>query len=232
MCSAQKEIMRRCLIYLFLLLPLQMVAQPVYFCTKQGATLNYVRKYADSGEVKWYHTLKVTSVIERNDSTVVTTMSDFVDDSGESVMDFPIAQYVRISNDGTIKLELTDAVVAILHSKIPVGHAKKSGEAVELTAGMKPGDILPSAQAQVSMLGLKYTVNVTDRKVLRNESITTPAGTFDCVVISEHKVERAPAYKRETTAISWYADGIGYVRHDTYNKNMVLETTEYLESVK
>ena len=223
--------MRRYLIYILLLLPLSIAAVPTYFCTDVGTTLNYVRKYVDSGEVKWYHKLKVTSVIERNDSTVVTTMSDFVDDSGESVMDFPVTQYVRISNDGAIKLELTDAVVAILHSKIPVGHAKKSGEAVELTAGMKPGDILPSAQAQVSMLGLKYTVNVTDRKVLRNESITTPAGTFDCIVISEHKVERAPAYRREATALSWYADGIGYVRHDTYDKNMHLETSEQLYSI-
>ena len=78
---------------------------------------------------------------------------------------------------------------------------------------------------------MKYRVKVTDRKVLRYETISTPAGTFDCIVISEHKVEKAPVYKRETTALSWYSDGVGYVRHDTYNKNMHLETSEQLYSI-
>ena len=122
--------------------------------------------------------------------------------------------------------------MAILHTTLPFGHAKTVESGAILPANMKPGDILPSAEAEVTILGMKYRVKVTDRKVLRYETISTPAGTFDCIVISEHKVEKAPVYKRETTALSWYSDGVGYVRHDTYNKNMVLETSEQLYSIK
>lgn len=224
--------MRRYLIYILLLLPLSIAAVPTYFCTDVGTTLNYVRKYVDSGEVKWHHTLTVKYQYNwHDDTTTIVTSSEFKDADSKPLIDIPVSQYVRIASDGTLKLSLTNAVVAILHTTLPFGHAKTVETGAVLPANMKPGDILPSADANVTILGLKYRVKVTERKVLRYETITTPAGTFDCIVISEHKVEKAPAYRRETTALSWYADGIGYVRHDTYDKNMHLETSEQLYSI-
>lgn len=225
--------MRRYLIYILLLLPLSIAAVPTYFCTDVGTTLNYVRKYVDSGEVKWYHTLTVKYQYNwHDDTTTIVTSSEFKDADSKPLMDIPVSQYVRIASDGTLKLSLTNAVVAILHTTLPFGHAKTVETGAVLPDNMKPGDILPSADAKVTILGLRYSVKVTERKVLRYETITTPAGTFDCIVISEHKVEKAPAYRRETTALSWYADGIGYVRHDTYDKKMNLETSEQLYSIE
>lgn len=224
--------MRRYLIYILLLLPLSLAAVPTYFCTDVGTTLNYVRKYVDSDEVKWYHKLTVNQQFSmHDDTTTIVTFSEFTDADSKPLIDIPVSQYVRIASDGTLKLSLTNAVVALLHTTLPFGHAKTVESGVILPANMKPGDILPSAEAEVTILGMKYRVKVTDRKVLRYETISTPAGTFDCIVISEHKVEKAPVYKRETTALSWYSDGVGYVRHDTYNKNMVLETSEQLYSI-
>ena len=224
--------MRRYLIYILLLLPLSLAAVPTYFCTDVGTTLNYVRKYADSGEVKWYHTLTVKYQYNwHSDTITIVTSSEFTDADSKPLIDIPVSQYVRIASDGTLKLSLTNAVVALLHTTLPFGHAKTVESGAVLPANMKPGDILPSAEAEVTILGMKYRVKVTDRKVLRYETISTPAGTFDCIVISEHKVEKAPVYKRETTALSWYSDGVGYVRHDTYNKNMHLETSEQLYSI-
>ena len=49
------------------------------------------------------------------------------------------------------------------------------------------------------------------------------------MVVREHKVERGPGHYRNTFADSWYVAGIGYVRHDTYGKNMRLDTTEVLK---
>ena len=64
--------------------------------------------------------------------------------------------------------------------------------------------------------------------MLRSEVLSTPAGDFDCVVVSEHKVEKGPGRNRVTTALTWYARGTGMVRHDTYDRNMKLETSEVL----
>lgn len=222
------------IVYILLLLfSLQVTAAPTYFCTDAGTTLGYVRKYVESGEVKWYHTLKIESQSELHDgATAVYTLSEFKDSEGKEIFDKPVSQRVKILSNGDIMLNLTSAVVALLQSTLPSADTKTDDSGVLLPATVRPGDILPSAEAEVAVLGLKYRVKVTDRKVLRYETITTPAGTFNCIVISEHKVEKAPFYKRETTALSWYSDGVGYVRHDTYDKNMVLETSEQLYSIE
>ena len=81
-------------------------------------------------------------------------------------------------------------------------------------------------------MGLTWRVRVTDRKVLRVERLETPAGMFDCPVVSEHKVEKGPGRNRETTALTWYAEGIGMVRHDTYDRSGLLETSEVLTGIR
>ena len=93
---------------------------------------------------------------------------------------------------------------------------------------MKPGDILPDANCTVKAGLLQYKVSVTQRKVLRLETLKTPAGEFECTVVSEHKVEKGPGRNRETTALTWYSTGVGMVRHDTYDKRLKLETSEIL----
>ena len=50
-------------------------------------------------------------------------------------------------------------------------------------------------------------------------------------MVSEHKVEKGMMRNRVTTARTWYARGIGMVRHDTYDRNLKLETTEVLEKI-
>ncbi len=59
----------------------------------------------------------------------------------------------------------------------------------------------------------------------------TFAGTFDCIVVREHKLEKAPLMKRDRITLTWYALGYGMVRHDTFFINGDVETTEQLESI-
>ena len=78
---------------------------------------------------------------------------------------------------------------------------------------------------------MTMNVTVTERRVLGTDTLTTPAGTFPCVIVSEHKVEKGMMRNRVTTARTWYARGVGMVRHDTYDRNLKLETTEVLEKI-
>ncbi|MBP5389696.1 MAG: hypothetical protein J6Y27_05060 [Bacteroidales bacterium] len=55
-----------------------------------------------------------------------------------------------------------------------------------------------------------------------------PFAVFDCLVAREHKVEDAPIHHKDTWSVTWYAPGIGYVRHDSYDKKMRLLSSEVL----
>ena len=99
-----------------------------------------------------------------------------------------------------------------------------------LPADAQPGDVLPSVFAQAKVGPLTYDLKITDRKILRHETLVVPAGTFECVVLEEHKVESGPGHNRDVINHTWYSKGVGYVRHDSYIKGK-LDTSEILNSI-
>lgn len=88
---------------------------------------------------------------------------------------------------------------------------------------LTPGQTLPDANIKVSfgsggMNMFSIEVDVTNRKVVKEESLTTPAGTFDCVKITQD-VKTVMLFKVEASSADWYNKGAGVVRSESYNKN-------------
>jgi hypothetical protein len=72
-------------------------------------------------------------------------------------------------------------------------------------------------------------IALTDRKIEAKEDLTTPAGTFKCLVVSQ-KMSTKMIMKIENTSKEWYAEEIGMVRSESYNKGGKL--TGYSELTK
>jgi hypothetical protein len=72
----------------------------------------------------------------------------------------------------------------------------------------------------MDMGGMKMnmTVDITNRKVNAKESITTPAGTFNCYAISSNS-ETKMGLKMMFEIKEWVAEGMGVIKSETYNKN-------------
>lgn len=209
---------------LLLSVPVSACAEEAYFCTEEGCCLKYERRYADDGSLKWTQVLRIDEV----DGGQVGYSSSFTNSRGRRMYGGPVKLEASCDSLGNVTVDLARSVAAILENYF-------SGRAVSwepcpsvLPALMQPGQVLPDADFTVRVAGLGFRVRVSDRKVLRREDLHTPAGEFDCIVVSEHKVERGLGRNRVTTALTWYARGIGMVRHDTYDKDMVLETSEVL----
>lgn len=82
----------------------------------------------------------------------------------------------------------------------------------------KPGTTLPDGTLTVSIGNiLNMSVNIVDRKIEAKETITTPAGSFDCLVLTQ-TVNTKMLVKIEASSKEWYAEGVGMVRSETYNK--------------
>ena len=199
----------------YLFLSILLICCPVclraqaWFCTDEGTELVYTRYYAEDGSVKWNHTMNILeTALDSADSSLTVTYSSFirtVDGKGLENMETPAVMTALISRDGDVTLDIA--------------------------ASLTPGDTLQSAAGKVRALGMTMNVTVTERRVLGTDTLTTPAGTFPCVIVSEHKVEKGMMRNRITTARTWYARGVGMVRHDTYDRNLKIETTEVLEKI-
>ena len=64
---------------------------------------------------------------------------------------------------------------------------------------------------------LNFILTIYNRKVDAEESLKTPAGTFNCVKISQSQHLKA-MISMDTNSIEWYAEGVGLVRSESYNK--------------
>ena len=201
-----------------------------YFCNEEDAVLEYIRTTAE-GDVKWYHTMKIEDVKQEGDRTRIDYTSHILNHKRKPYYGDEPAQLSASVNQGSVTLDVAESVAAVFRTLLPSGaKITSSGGESTLPSDMVPGDVLPDVHASVKALGLTMKVTVTERKVLRIETISTPAGTFECVVIRERKVEKGMGRNRHTIADTWYARGIGMVRHDTYSPDMELQTSEVLSS--
>lgn len=207
-------------------------AQESFFCDEQGTKLNYERHYVSSGELKWRHQMAINEVYRLEDGRKeIEYSSQFTKPSGATMYAGPIELSASITSLGDVSLDLAASLKSVFENYLPDNMVSAECFISTLPSEMKPGDKLADADFSVSIKLAKYRVTVDRREVVRVETITTPAGEFDCVVVREHKIEKGPGRNRETTAYTWYSHGIGMVRHDTYDKNMNLETTEQLCSI-
>lgn len=86
---------------------------------------------------------------------------------------------------------------------------------------LSEGQSLPDADVLMNVkmtpINLKMTSKMFNRKVESKESVTTPAGTFDCYVIS-YDNEMKMGVKMTGSAKLWLSEGVGMVKQETYNK--------------
>ena len=207
-------------------------AQEAFFCDEPGKVLVYERHYVTDGKLKWRHEMEIESVSKRSGADLIQYSPSFFKPSGVPMYGGPVELEALVGADGDVQMDLALSLASVFSNYVGESKVDFDPAITVLPSSMKPGDVLKDAEFVVSLLGMKYKVAVTQRSVLRSESLQTPAGDFDCVVVQEHKVEKGPGRNRETTALTWDAKGVGMVRHDTYDKNMILETSEVLTSIR
>lgn len=96
-----------------------------------------------------------------------------------------------------------------------------TGSDVYYPNNLKEGDELDDAEMFISVDMSGITMNVdfemTNRKVVGEETITVPAGEFDCVVITyDSKIKLG--LERKSSGKQWLAKGVGMVQQEEYNK--------------
>jgi len=104
-------------------------------------------------------------------------------------------------------------------------------------AGLTAGQSLPDASVAISAATggvsmLNLLVNITNRKVVGNESVTVPAGTFECYKIT-YDVETKLMFKINSMVTEYVNMGVGNVKTETFDKKgKLLGSTVLTELIK
>ena len=134
--------------------------------------------------------------------------------------------------NGTFYIDM-DRMIGPMLSQVEGMEFEVESSQMEFPSTLNVGDVLPDASINVkaSMNGMtiiNMTVIVKDRKVSAKETITTPAGTFECYVIEQTTEVQNKMMKRATTSKEWYSPEYGMIRTESYKNNGKLESYSVL----
>jgi hypothetical protein len=143
--------------------------------------------------------------------------------------------YTMECRDGVIYMDMS----ALLDPRTTQSFAEMemeiSGDALQFPSRLTPGESLPDGTLQMKagtggLTLMNLNMTISNRKVEAAESVTTSAGTFDCMKISQESEMKAIVRKKfKTTA--WYAKDVGMVKSENYDNKGELESSTVLTKV-
>ncbi|MCC7400056.1 MAG: hypothetical protein IT214_01105 [Chitinophagaceae bacterium] len=166
---------------------------------------------------------------------VVYTVSD-VKKSGETVTSTVTS--VMINDKGETGSKATNVIKCVggiimmdMKMFIPSAQQEQMGDVsatgqvsfLEYPSNMKEGDVLKDGQFSMDFksqggIGAHISIDITKRKVEGKESVTTPAGTWDCFKITYHSkmvIKIGIGLPVNTDITEWYAAGFGVVKTES-----------------
>ena len=152
---------------------------------------------------------------------------DLVDGKGKEL---GAGQYDIHCEDGVFKMDLNSMMDPSMTESFQNMEMTLSGEGVQFPSELSEGQELPNGDTQIEiatngMSIMKFTFTTSGRKVEARESVTTPAGTFECFRIRETMEYQAMFLKRSYTMVGWYSKKVGLVKQETYDHKDKLSST-------
>ena len=174
--------------------------------------------YNPKGKMQGKIRYELLEVEEDGDDITFTVRTTSMDKNEEEVFTSEFEAYCK---DGEFSYDMSfmmngQAMQAYESMEVDVDGSEYALPDLDAPVGTQ----LPDASLRVTVQGpivINMTVDVTDRSIDAREEITTPAGSFDCVAVSQ-VVKTKTVLKVEASSKEWYAPGVGVVRTESYNR--------------
>jgi len=196
-----------------------------FYPTEVGKTLVYhqLDKRENLDLITSYEVLE-------NTGSGLTIGMKLKDKNGEDITQ---GSFKAVCDNGTTRLEPSSIITTQLQQYEGMEYTV-TGDAISVENSYEVGQSLPDASVIMTVatgiINITSTIIMTDKKVVRREDITTPAGTFDCYVITYTNTLRM-GFSKTMQSTQWITEGIGMVKEETYKANGRLLTKTVLHSV-
>ena len=193
-----------------------------YYPLVDGANFQYTsydRKGNEDGKMSY----KVTQVNGSGDNVSATMVMQLEDKKGNTYD----SEYQVTCDGDKVKIDFKSLMNEQMLRQMGDMEVEVSGTDVELPGNLGVGQELPDGNVSVQMkmggaMNMNMNVETINRKVEKEETVTTPAGTFECYVIySETRTKMMMANQTMPSRV-WLAKGVGMVKQESYNKKGTL----------
>jgi len=198
-----------------------------YYPFQVGVTFE-ITNYNKKGKKESVINYEVLS-IENNVATIQTYVYDAKDKEINN------SSYNVTCDGNKISIDFKSIINAEMFKQYKDMDMDITGTNVELPNDLQVGQTLKDAHMNMAInmggMTMNMRVDMSNRKVDKKESITTPAGTFDCFALS-YDNETKMGLKMQFKIKEWISEGVGVVRSESYNKNGKLMGYSELTSFK
>jgi hypothetical protein len=204
----------------------------LYSPAEENTVVEY-KQFNKKGSLTGSSVQKIDKVEKSSNGIGVTVTSESFDSKGKSL---GTSQLKLRCEGGVYYIDMKNYLNQQSTESFKDMEMKVEGGNLELPANLKAGDILEDGDLKISYSGegmpaMTMTINISNRKVESAESITTPAGTFDCFKITFDMATKMMMTVKAKGA-EWYAKGVGMVKSESYSTSGDLMGYSLLSSIK
>lgn len=190
-----------------------------FYPMTEGTSFEY-SSYNKKGKSEGVSSYKVTTVENNSDTTTATMNISFTDEKGKDVYN---SNYSFSCSGNLVTIDYESLVPKEMLEQYEDMEMDITGTDIELpnelTVGQNLADANVTLNISMSGLNMKTTIDIVNRKVEKQETITTPAGTFDCFVIYSDNKSKIMMAKSNFPSRVWLSESVGMVKQETYKKN-------------
>lgn len=202
-----------------------------FYAMKEGTKLT-MTNYSDKGKVTSTSETLIKTV-KANGSSYEATAETTIKNDKDKILSEGKNYTIKCEN-GTIKLDISSMMMADFAQQMKNMEVTISGTGIEIPPALTEGMLLTDGSTEMKMgsngmtfMTMKF--DIKNRKVEKKESLTTPAGTFDCYKIT-YDMDMKVMFKRAIKVTQWLAPGVGLVKSQTFSQKGELES--YVELTK
>ena len=192
-----------------------------YYPMEEGSSFQYTMTNK-KGKTEGVTDYTISKVSDEGGTTTATFDFEFTDEKGKEVFN---SNYNISCTDGGITIDYQSLFPSQMMKQYEEMGLEMdiSGTDIQLPNDLSVGQQLEDSNVSVTMnmsgIKMNMTVDQTNRKVEKKESVTTPAGTFECYLITETTTSKTMGATQEMNNKLWLAEGVGMVKQESYKKN-------------
>jgi len=190
-----------------------------FFRIKDG-TVIVMESYNSKEKLQTRSETNVTSFNETSSGYVANIAYKILDGKQKVLSE---GEYQLECDNGVIRIDMSRFVPAESMTAFQSMEVEMTMDKLEYPASLEVGQTLSDANFEIatknSPIPMKLVFDIKDRKVEGKESITTPAGTFDCFKITYNTHSKMMMTNINYMNVEYLSDQFGSVKTETYKSN-------------
>jgi hypothetical protein len=187
-----------------------------YFPDRKGTVME-TTIYNDKGKKEGVSTVTILDIENSPAKTTYKIHGQMKDEKDKIISE---SDYEAYCTNGAFYMSMKSMISADQMKAWKDMEVNMNADEIEYPTDAIPGQKLSDAHLTVntSMSGVKmpeFKIDITERIVQGKESVTTPAGTFECIKItSTQKIKNIVSFEMNTT--EWLSKGNGLIKSESF----------------